>query len=108
MVGWGWVLLIGVGCSGGPRSARPWAAGMGTYVLTLVVREGVGGCQGRCGGRGRRGDGGPQGAHLREGRSASKALLGEVYSIDEVDTAIAALECRIPGKDAVRVGLKLG
>ena len=44
---------------------------------------------------------------LGAGRIPSKALLGDVYSMDEVDTAIAALECRIPGKDAVRVSLKL-
>ena len=44
---------------------------------------------------------------LGAGRVPSKALLGDVYSMDEVDTAIAALERRIPGKDAVRVSLKL-
>ena len=70
-------------------------------------REGVGGCQGRFGGRGPEGDGGPQGAPLREGRIPSKPLLGNVYAMDEVDTAIAALERRTPGKDAVRVSLKL-
>ena len=58
-------------------------------------------------GRGRRGDGGPQGRTYGLGRIPSKPLLGNVYSMDEVDTAIAALERRIPGKDAVRVSLKL-
>ena len=102
---------VGAGSSFGviwrPAFRASVGCGHGNICSSMMVREGFGGCQGRCGGRGPEGDGGPQGAPLREGRSASKALLGNVYSMDEVDTAIAALERRIPGKDAVRVSLKL-
>ena len=104
MVGWGWVLLWGDLAARVPRvrGLRAWE-----HMFFHDGRGGVWGLSRAVWRRGPEGDGRPQGAHLREGRSASKALLGEVYSMDEVDTAIAALERRIPGKDAVRMGLKL-
>lgn len=44
---------------------------------------------------------------LGAGRVPTKELLGEVYSMDDVDTAMAALQRKIPDKDSIRVGLKL-
>ena len=104
VVGRGWVLLWVIWW---PAFRASVGCGHGHICSSMMVGEGFGGCQGRCGGRGPEGDGGPQGAHLREGRIPSKPLLGNVYAMDEVDTAIAALERRTPGKDAVRVSLKL-
>ena len=55
VVGWGWVLL-GVGDLAARvprvRGRRAWE-----HMFFLMVREGFGGCQGRCGGRGPEGDG---------------------------------------------------
>ena len=44
---------------------------------------------------------------LGAGRVPTKELLGEVYSMDDVNTAMAALQRKIPDKDSIRVGLKL-
>jgi len=42
---------------------------------------------------------------LNSGRFPTKALLGETYTLDEIDAAMEMLERRHPSRDAVRVGL---
>ena len=44
-------------------------------------------------------------AILNEGGFPTEALLGEVFTLDEIDEAMALLTRAAPGRDAVRVGL---
>lgn len=45
---------------------------------------------------------------LNSGTFPTAALRGETYSIDQIDEAMAMLQRKIPGRDAVRVGLVHG
>ncbi len=45
------------------------------------------------------------GAVLNSGTFPTAALVGETYSLDQLDEALEMLERKIPGRDAVRVGL---
>ena len=45
---------------------------------------------------------------LNSGTFPTAALVGETYSIDQIDEAMAMLERRVHGRDAVRVGLVHG
>ena len=40
------------------------------------------------------------------GALPTDVLLGEVFGLDRLDEAMALLQREIPGRDAVRVGLK--
>ncbi len=42
---------------------------------------------------------------LNTGTFPTKVLLGETFSLDQIDDAMALLERKVPGRDAVRVGL---
>ena len=42
---------------------------------------------------------------LNSGRFPTAALVGETFGIDQIDEAMALLERKLPGRDAVRVGL---
>ncbi len=64
MVGWGWVLLWGDLAARVPRVR---GRGPGNICSCLMVGEGGGGCQGRCGGWGRRGRAPTGGAAARRG-----------------------------------------
>jgi len=43
---------------------------------------------------------------LESGEARSDLVVGEVFGLDQIDDAMALLSRALPGRDAVRVGLR--
>jgi threonine dehydrogenase-like Zn-dependent dehydrogenase len=44
---------------------------------------------------------------IREGKVPTADLLGESFPLEKVDEALALVDQKIPGRDAIRVSLQL-